>query len=233
MLNLGVVIAVSEYTDDAGNLPACSQDGAAFLEVLRTSEKFKDVLYIDRDTTSANVKRRLAEFVKKYEGQDIGEVVFYFTGHGEFVGDEFYYLLSDYQQRRRKQTSLENTELDNIVRSLKPALFAKVVDACHSGMTYIKSVDEFNEYLKAANSKFKKLYFLFSSQSEQFSYQNNRISYFTESVLKAIAAHAGDEIRYKDIIDYVSDEFKIHDFQTPLLLRKQTSRKCSVMSLRT
>jgi hypothetical protein len=82
-------------------------------------------------------------------------------------------------------------------------------------MAYIKSVDEFNEYLKSANEKFRKVYFLFSPQSGQFSYQDDLISYFTESILKAVATHGEGEIRYKDLIDYVSDDFRGSDSQKP------------------
>jgi hypothetical protein len=85
-------------------------------------------------------------------------------------------------------------------------------------MTYIKSAEDLNEYVKNTDSVFKKLYFMFSSQSYQFSYQNNAISYFTEIILKSIANHSANSIRYKDVIDYVSDEFRILDFQTPFFV---------------
>jgi hypothetical protein len=59
---------------------------------------------------------------------------------------------------------------------------------------------------------------MFSSQSEQFSYQNQTIIYFTESLIKSIIAHDADTIRYKDIVDYISDEFNNLDFQTPFFV---------------
>lgn len=217
-MNLGVVIAVSEYTGDAGSLPACREDGAAVAQVLKMSNRFSEVLHIETNTIGTTVKQRLADFAKAHSEKEIEEVFFYFTGHGEFVADEFYYLLTDYQTKKRKQTSLENSELDGIVRALSPKLFVKIVDACHSGVSYIKSADDFTEYLKSANRKFDKVYFMFSSQSEQFSYQNQKISYFTESILKSLYSHASDTIRYKDIMSYVSDEFAEYGYQTPLFV---------------
>jgi hypothetical protein len=218
MINLGVVVAVSEYTGDAKNLPACREDGAAIAHVLKASGRFDDILHIDTETAGTSVKQRLAEFAKTHKGKEVGEVFFYFTGHGEFIGDEFYYLLTDYQAKKRNQTSLDNSELDGIIRALSPRLFVKIVDACHSGVSYIKTPDDFREYLKSADKKFEKIYFMFSSQSEQFSYQNEKISYFTESILKSIFNHASDTIRYKDVMSYVADEFKEYDFQTPLFV---------------
>jgi Caspase domain len=218
MASLGIIIAVSNYSADVGQLPACSRDGVAMADMLRISGQFADILHIADDTSSTNVKQRLSEFVSQHRGEEIDQVAFYFTGHGEFVGDELYYLLTDYQPRRRRQTSLENREVDNIVRSLNPRLYVKIVDACHSGVTYIKSHDEFTTYLKAAQPTFDKLYFLFSSQSEQFSYQNNSISYFTESILKAVSGHGANTIRFKDVIDFVSDDFNANEFQTPFFV---------------
>jgi hypothetical protein len=230
MTCLGVVIAVSEYTGEAGNLPACRQDGMAIAHVLKSSGRFDDILHIDSEAIGTNVKQKLADFAKTHKGKEIDEVFFYFTGHGEFVGDEFYYLLTDYQAKKRNQTSLENSELDGIVRALTPKLFVKIVDACQSGVTYIKTPDDFKEYLKGADKKFEKIYFMFSSQAAQFSYQNDKISYFTESVLKSIFSHTSDKIRYKDVMSYVSDDFKERDFQTPLFVTQAdfTEALCDV-----
>lgn len=218
MPSIGIVVAVSDYTGDAGKLPACSRDGAAIAKILSTDSKFDEVLFIDKDTSSSNVKNKLTEFLTKYKGKEVDDVVFYFSGHGEFIGDEFYYLMSDYQTRRRKQTSLENTELDSLVRVLNPKVFIKIVDACQSGVSYFKSPDEFSDYLKSANSKFKNLYFLFSSQSDQASWQDNFLSSFTESIINSITSHPVGKIRYKDIIDYVSDEFSTGGNQTPFFV---------------
>ena len=213
MADLGIVIAVSDYTQDAKPLPACNRDGAAMAEVLRLSGRFDDILRIDQETKSTQVKQRLAAFIKSHRATEIEEVVFYFTSHGEFHNNAFYYLLTKCQQRRLRQTSLENNELDNIVRSINPSLFVKIVDACHSGMTYIKTPEEFAEYIKSANVGLKKFYFMCSSQADQFSYQNNDTGYFTENILNAIANHSTSSIRCKDVIDYVSDYFASRDFQ--------------------
>ncbi|MGX7743295.1 caspase family protein [Rhodopseudomonas parapalustris] len=217
MARLGIVVAVSDYGGEK-DLPACRRDGLAMARILKSAGRFDDVLHIDADTTAAVVKEKLADFAKLHQGKEIDEVLFYFTGHGEFFGDEFYYLLTDFQAKKRSQTSLENSELDGIVRALSPNLFVKIVDACQSGVSYIKSVDDISEYLKAADKKFRKLYFLFSSQSAQFSYQNEKISYFTEGIIKAVLDHSSGTIRYKDVMSYVSDAFEGMNFQTPLFV---------------
>lgn len=59
----------------------------------------------------------VAGIIAKYTGKEVEEIFFYVTGHGQFYDNEFYYLLSDFDKTKRKKTSLENTELDQMFRS--------------------------------------------------------------------------------------------------------------------
>eukprot|EP00825_Cyclidium_porcatum_P041091 TRINITY_DN5324_c0_g1_i1.p1 TRINITY_DN5324_c0_g1~~TRINITY_DN5324_c0_g1_i1.p1 ORF type:complete len:336 (+),score=55.20 TRINITY_DN5324_c0_g1_i1:645-1652(+) len=57
-----------------------------------------------------------------------------------------------------------------------------------------------------------------SSLNNQSSYQDKEISYFTKSFLNAIKEHITEEIRYKDIIDVISDDFSNNPEQTPFFV---------------
>lgn len=217
-MNLGIVIAVSEYNMPGSNLPGCIIDGKVISTILKVDNKFDDVLVINEKTGSADVKDALIEFITRHKNEEIQDVVFYFTGHGDFDGDEFYYLLSDFDKKRKKQTSLENAELDNLIKTLNPINAIKIVDACHSGAPYIKDTDTFKTYLKGTKGRFNKCYFMYSSQADQSSYQSAQLSYFTKSIVDSVVKHSGNVIRYKDIIDYVSDSFADNLNQTPFFV---------------
>ncbi len=105
-----------------------------------------------------------------------------------------------------------------MVRPLAPNLFAKIIDACHSGVSYIKDTNNFREYLKSTGGQFNTVYFMFSSKVDQYSYATSELSYFTRSIIEAIYAHTGPYIRYKEIIDFVSDRFEPNTDQTPLFI---------------
>lgn len=218
MKNLAVVVAIATYLDKENNLPGCINDGEAFYTLLNASNKFSDILYLKGEVSSTALKKKLTDFVKLYKGEEIGEFVFYFSGHGDFYGDNFYYIPSDYDSKRRMQSSLQNSELDDIVRCLQPSLFAKFVDACHSGQAYIKSTETFKDYLETTKPGFKNIYFMFSSQWQQFSYQDDFVSYFTESILKCVISFDGNDVRYKDVIDYISDDFQSSEKQKPFFV---------------
>jgi hypothetical protein len=171
-------------------------------------------LELGDDTSSAHVKAQLAEFVTKHEGK-VDELFFYYSGHGDLYKDDFYFLFSDFSDKHRNQTSLNTEELDSMLRTLSPELTIKVVDACHAGVTYVKEPDALAKQLKISTGRFSNCYFMFSSQSSQASLQDNKLSDFTREFVQACTTFRGKDIRYKDIVDHISDAFATNSDQTP------------------
>jgi hypothetical protein len=217
-MKIAILIGVDQYTDSLNNLPACKSDVNLMEQVLHSTGEFESILAISKNCTGSNIKDKITGFVSGLKGNTIDEAFFYFTGHGDFYEQQFYYMLSDFDTTKRKQTSLENNEVDNLLRSLQPKLTIKVVDACHSGISYIKGEKEINDHLEKSKNGFKNCYFMFSSNQDQASYQDDELSYFTRSFLKSLAKKDGQKIRYKDIIDFISDEFDRDTGQTPIFI---------------
>jgi Caspase domain len=216
-MNIGIVIGVSDY-QKVSSLPGCRADAQSIKQLLDLSNKCDDILFISENTYSKDVKSQLTAFVKKHESNKINEVIFYFSGHGLFDENEFYYVLSDYTETKTKQTSLENSELDNLLKSLSANLTVKIVDACQAGTRYIKDPDVFRKYLKQSEQQFDKCYFFYSSQNNQSSYQSENISDFTSSFLNAFITRPNQDIRYKDLMDSISDDFSSNLKQTPFFV---------------
>lgn len=216
-MNIGIVIGVSEYQNTT-SLAGCLNDANVINQLLELSNKCSDILYLTENTDSKNVKSKISSFVNKYQNEEIDEVIFYFTGHGLFEDDEFYYILTDYNESRKKQTSLENSELDRLLRSVSAKLTIKIVDACQSGTRYIKDPESFQKYLNKSEQSFDKCYFYYSSQNDQYSYQSNSISDFTLSFINTFIKRPNQEVRYKDISDTLADEFSSNPRQTPFFV---------------
>lgn len=217
-LNIAILLGITDYLDAHNQLPACKNDIEIMAQTLEATRKFNDIFVVPSEN-GQRLKAVIAEYIAKFKGEDIDELFFYFTGHGDFRNDEFRFLLRDYNSSRPAQTSLSNDELDNFLRSLSPKVVVKVVDACHSGMPYIKDGGSFAEYMKTATeATFDKCYFLFSSQSDQASWASRNISDFTKILAESVAESAVDSIRYKDILDYVSDAFITEPKQRPMFV---------------
>ncbi|MBD2124551.1 caspase family protein [Trichocoleus sp. FACHB-262] len=228
-MNIAIILAVSEY-QHTGCLPGCILDGQLINRLLKETGKYSEILFISEKTNSTQVKEKLSELIQNNEGKTFDEVFFYYTGHGDFREDEFYYILSDFNVNQYRQTSLANSELDNFLRQLNPNLAIKVIDACNSGLTYIKDNDVFRKHLDESKKSFNHCYFMFSSMSDQASYQTHLLSHFTESFIHAVLKYNSTEVRYKHIIDYISDDFDRNAFQKPFFVNQASFTEifCSV-----
>lgn len=217
MARIAIVISVSENKLPMMSLAAFAKDGEAFAAILKETGRFDEILTLSspEETSSRFVKSSISGLIERFRGQSVDEVIFYFSGHGDFSGNEFHHILSDYEASSRNQTTLANSELDGLIRSLSLGLFAKVVDACYSGTSYIKSEEELFDYLRSSKIGFKDTYFLYSSQSDEPSWTDGPVSAFTKSLLEAIGRQDAGTVRYRDLISAASDHFEANGKQTP------------------
>ena len=116
-MNIGVIIGVSEYTN-LDNLPSCKNDANILNNIMNTDSKYEEILLLNNDTSSKNIKESIIEFIDKYKNNDINEFFIYFSGHGLFDGNDFYYICSNYDKSKLKRTTFENKELDIYIKQL-------------------------------------------------------------------------------------------------------------------
>lgn len=215
-MKVAILIGISDY-DKLTSLPACKTDLVLMEELLRKTGDYSEILSIGEDTQSSKVKRKVSEWIENLIGKEVKEVLFYYTGHGVFQEEEFYFCCSDFDKNKFNTTGITNSEMDEWLRNLNATLAIKVIDACQSGIQYVKDSEiQFLTRLKSGNSKsFKNCYFMFSSQNDQSSYQDDKLSYFTKAFALSIKEHQEERIRYRDIIDYISDYFVSDGSQKP------------------
>lgn len=213
-----ILIGVSKY-ENCDNLPGCLNDVNALNEILLKTNEFDEVKAFKEDVYSDDLKNNLSQLFSDWKGEQIDELFFYFSGHGSFDNNEFFYLLSDFSEDKKRQTTLQNLEIDKMIKSLSPTLVTKVIDACQSGVSYIKSNgNSVEKYYHKTLEGFNKCYFLHSSMTNQYSYIDSNLSDFTRSFIGALKNRQKQYIRYKDIIDYISDEFAKSTEQTPFFV---------------
>jgi len=219
-LNLAIIIGVEKYKSSSfDDLLACKNDAEVIGEVLNDVKDIKETLFINDNEAGYEVKRQISDLVEKYKGEEIDELFFYFTGHGDRYDDDFFYLLSDFDLTKRESTGLRNSEVDDWIKTLSPKLCVKVVDACFSGTQYIKSESNTESELKKSAQKYglNDIYFWFSSRENQTSFAGKEFSRFTESILTGITEHSGD-VRYREIMAYVADDFSNNGDSKPIFV---------------
>jgi hypothetical protein len=222
-MKAALLISVSEYKNPDNNLPGCEQDLAVMQSLLEDTEQYSEILALSGSKINArDLKDRISEWIDKQRGKKLEEIFFYYSGHGVFVDGEFFFQLYDFDHSRKHQTSLTNSDLDVWLRSLSAPLTVKVIDACNSGVPYIKGMqDSIEKYFNDSGNGFQNCIFMYSSTVTQSSYQNSEISDFTKAFVDAVRKYEGEVARYRNISEYIADEFAGHndlDKQAPVFV---------------
>jgi len=214
-VKLAIIFGVSEY-QNYDSLKACKNDADLVHKIFQKLGKFDDTCFLAGSVKAFEAKQKITEFINNHKDASVEELVFYYTGHGARYDDDFFYVFSDFNEKRKEVTALRNSELDGLIRNLNPKLTVKVIDACYSGSTYIKSDDDIKPTLEksAKENSLNNLYFFHSSSSDEASLANELYSFFTFSFCKSIADLDG-AIRYRDIMAYVADDMSQSGYPKP------------------
>src|SRR5437879_501597 len=124
-VSIALILGVATY-DTQSSLPGCQFDTNAIRILLQSSGKFGEVALVDGTKASANVKADIADFFRRHENTSIDDFLFYFTGHGDVIDDEFRFALRDFDSTRPNVTSIASRELDDLVRGIKPTVYCKI-----------------------------------------------------------------------------------------------------------
>lgn len=219
-MNIAILIGISKYKTEM-SLPACSLDAEQMERLLISTQKYDDIKVVTAQTNASQVKDSLREFFGKYQNRDdIDEAFIYFSGHGLFQNDALL-CCSDFDSSRPATTSISNAELDDLLRSIKPTVAVKIIDACQSGSPYIKDANAgFEKSL--GKSQLSSFICMASSRQDQSSYASASESFFTSKWIEATALRSDGQILYRDIQAALADAFVQNPEQTPFFVSQGT-----------
>jgi uncharacterized caspase-like protein len=221
-MNLAILIAISRY-DHVHDLPGCDQDARNMRQVLQACGKYDHILEITRETRSNEIWKSLQHFVRKHQRARIEEVLLYFSGHGYFQIDARF-CGSEFHAMRGASTSIGNSEIDQLLRTLQPRVMVKIIDACQSGTPYIKGgPDAFKQAL--GRSVLPSFISMASSQCDQPSYVNPQGSDFTLQWIEAVLRTRSGPIYYSDIGSFLAKAFEDNTAQTPFFVSQGHGRE--------
>ena len=216
-MNIAILLGVSSYLHEQA-LPACAHDVENMHQLLEATGKYGDILLIKDATKASSVKSSLRDFFGKFQGRDdVEEIFFYFSGHGVHHNDEALLCCSDFDYKKPSTTSIGSSELDDLIRSVSPAVAVKVIDACQSGSPYIK--DSGLGFEKAlSKSPLKSFICMASSRQDQSSFATMQESFFTSAWINAAIERSDGAVLYRDIQASLADEFVDTPEQTPFFV---------------
>jgi hypothetical protein len=215
-MNIAILIGIAKYKSEAP-LPACGLDAENMRRLLAATKKYDDIQLVVDNTNASQVKDALRQFFGKYQSVNgIEEAFVYFSGHGVYQNDAML-CCSDFDSNRPATTSMSNTELDDLLRSVRPAVAVKVIDACQSGSPYIKDASAgFEKAL--SKSSLGSFICMASSRQDQSSYASASESFFTKRWIDAALSKEDGSVLYRDIQAALADAFVSDPDQTPFFV---------------
>lgn len=124
---------------NAQELHSCENDANLMEGFLKATGEYK-VLRIPNNTTKPQAQEAMTSFLPT-DGTEVSEVLFYFSDYDKQDGSGMRYILYGTDVNKINSTSPNNTEPDDIIRKCSTKLYAKIVDACQSGVAYMKDVE--------------------------------------------------------------------------------------------
>ena len=189
-------------------------------ELLEATNKFETIELI-MNCDSFQLKERIRTAIDAQK--QIGEIFFYFTGHGYQHDSEFFFCATNFDAKRPNETGISNSELHTLLRAPEADLVVKVIDACSSGALLVKSSD--GSFIPANKQGFKNLIQIASCLDSQNSLTGDPLSLFTDKFRVAALRKSEGIVYYTDIIEALRDEFLDNDSQTPHFVSQGTGRE--------
>jgi hypothetical protein len=219
-VNIAIIVGISKYNTES-QLPACSLDAENMRRLLLATLKYDDIQLVTEHTSASQVKDALRSFFAKHQASgNVDEALIYFSGHGVYQNDALL-CCTDFDANRPATTSISNSELDDLLRSVRPDVAVKVIDACQSGSPYIKDASAgFEKAL--GTSKLNSFICMASSRQDQSSYASRAESFFTARWIEAALSKPDGQILYRDIQAALADAFVASPDQTPFFISQGT-----------
>ena len=219
MTNVAILVGNTEY-QSLGNLSCCHDDLVAMKELLDATEKFPNKIELIENSDADTLKSQLRTIVDT--NSPIGELFFYFSGHGCLHKNEFYCCATNFDQKRSYETGISNNELHTILKLANPELVVKVIDACNSGTLLVKSDGEF---IFNREPQFKNFIQISSYLESQSSLTGKPLSPFTEKFRSGALRKKQGPVYYIDIVNSLKDEFLLNNDQIPFFVSQGTGRE--------
>lgn len=218
MTNIAIIVGNATYKN-ATDLPCCLEDAIAIEALVRATGRYDVILKLS-DVTGDALRDAMRDTIG--DRANVGEILFYFSGHGFSSENDFYFCGTEFDRKRPNETGLSSSDLHTFLRAANPNLVVKIVDACHSGALLLKS-DE--RYPPAPKGGFKNFIQISSCLDSQTSLAGEPLSEFTEKLCVAATRKEDGVIFYTDIENALRDEFIENDAQTPHFISQVTGRE--------
>jgi len=212
-----VTVGINNYENPALNLNYAEPDARGIADFFRKSgnELFKNItvadLYNDQ-ATKADMLQQLKQ-LENTDPQDV--VVIYLAGHGENIGDAWYFIPYEltYPEREDevKAKAVSSDELAVYIKKIKAQKVLVLIDACKSGAVLMAFRGFEDRKALSQLSRAVGIHIVAASTKDQFATEVKELGHgvFTYTLLQGLmgkAAMPGEAVTVRKLIAYIEEQ---------------------------
>ncbi len=212
-----VVIGINHYKNAALNLTYAETDARgiqSFFQSGDVKKLFRNVYVhslISGQATGQNIKSLFAEVGRKAQPQDT--LLLYLAGHGDTVGDQWYFIPHDVVspeiEQELKKGGISNGTISEAIKQCRAQKVFVMIDACKSGKMILamRSTEARKALVQLARST--GTYIVSASTDQQYAAEIKALGHgvFTYTLLEGLkGAGGGKKVTVEGLIHYVKEK---------------------------
>ncbi len=212
-----VVVGINRYRNAALNLTYAETDAKGVLDFFRSAgvkKLFRNVhVYsvMSEQATGPAIKDLFAEVGRKAQPQDT--LLVYLAGHGDTVGDQWYFIPHDVTapeiEQELHQGGISNAFISESVKQCRAQKVFVMIDACKSGKLILamRSTEARKALVQLARSA--GTYIVSASTDQQYAAEIKALGHgvFTYTLLEGLQGKAGTgKVTVEGLIHYVKEK---------------------------
>jgi len=219
-VNLAILTTVSKYQFDSG-FPGSMANVRHMQALLKGTGLFSEVLLIDHNPRTEDIRRRLSDWSRRHQDKPVGQVFWYYSGHGFYCHDARY-CGTEFSPGMPEATSISNTEVDRFLTSVQARRVIKLIDASPFSTPYRLCQEA--AFLNAL--EWNRVDITMCSYVRQpLQVPHEEGSPFTRSWIAAVLGRRSGAVKYRHIEQWLANRFDISTDQVLLSLKPGTGHE--------
>lgn len=212
-----LAVGINKYKNPALNLNYAEPDARGIVDFFKQRGKglFKNVALIEIYNEQAT-KQGIASKLKQLQNtQPQDAVLIYLAGHGESLGDKWYFIPHEitYPEREEdvKTKGVSSEELSGYIKDIKAQKILMLIDACKSGAVMIAFRGFEDRKALSQLSRSTGVHIIAASTKDQFAAEVKELGHgvFTYTLLEGLKGKAlgrGETVTVRKLMGYVEEQ---------------------------
>ena len=212
-----LAVGINKYKNPALNLNYAEPDARGIVDFFKQKGRglFKNVALIEIYNEQATKQGITSKLKQLQNTQPQDAVLIYLAGHGESLGDKWYFIPHEitYPEREEdvKTKGISSEELSGYIKDIKAQKILMLIDACKSGAVMIAFRGFEDRKALSQLSRSTGVHIIAASTKDQFAAEVKELGHgvFTYTLLEGLkgkASSSGETVTVRKLMGYVEEQ---------------------------